>query len=185
MNLATSRERHRAIVASSWMKKRDSLWGSDSVCIIIDTNLSAKVFRSPVHVDFLPIIQWLFDKEGCLIYGGHLAKELEEVRHVGRALRVLIQAGKAVRVSDEKVNDEEKIVTQTGFCCSNDHHVIALARVSGARTLCSLDQDLQKDFRNHRLITNPRGSVYQRAEHSRLLRHTSSCGRRIDSRKRR
>lgn len=154
------------------------------MCIIIDTNLSAGIFGSPEHVDFLPIIQWLFDKDGCLIYGGGLAKELEKVRHVGRALRVLIQAGKAVRVSDEKVNDEEKIVTQTGICRSNDHHVIALARASGARTLCSQDQDLQKDFRNHRLITNPRGSVYQRAEHSRLLRHTSSCGRKTPSRNR-
>ena len=39
-------------------------------------------------------------------------------------------------------------------------HVLALAQVSGARLLYSNDQTLQRDFKNSKLIKNPRGNVY-------------------------
>lgn len=90
----------------------------------------------------------------------------------------LLRAGIARQVPADEVARQEAAVTETGLCESNDTHVVALARASGARTLCTHDKALQRDFRNPALVANPRGSVYQRPEHGRLLRHTpTSCGR--------
>ena len=40
----------------------------------------------------------------------------------------------------EEVEAETASVAGTGLCVSDDEHVIALARASGARLLCSEDQ---------------------------------------------
>ena len=47
-----------------------------------------------------------------------------------------------------------------GSCRSDDHHVIALAQISGARMLFSNDGALQQDFKNIKLIDQPPGTVY-------------------------
>ena len=55
--------------------------------------------------------------------------------------------------------------------------MLALAIVSGARTLASDDNALTADFRNKAIIDSPRGSIYRDpVKHGRLLRHTTSCG---------
>jgi hypothetical protein len=145
------------------------------MCLIVDANLAGLVFRSPPDPDFVPVLDWLLERDGCLIVGGHLGTELALVEKAQRFLIALLRAGRAKRIPDAAVSQEEATVLETGHCESNDAHVIALARVSGARTLCTHDKTLQRDFRNPRLIAKPRGSVYQRRAHARLLRHTPSC----------
>ena len=43
---------------------------------------------------------------------------------------------------------------------SDDPHIIALALVNGARLLYSNDLALQKDFRNAKLVSKPKGKIY-------------------------
>jgi hypothetical protein len=145
--------------------------------VIIDANLVTLIFREPPHEDFLPVFNWLHDeqRDGRLVFGGKLAVELNQVRGARRYLRALLQAGRAILIPNGEVSIEEKRVIRTGLCKSDDPHVIALARISGARTLCSCDKDLHDDFKNRRLISRPRGSVYQNPRHVHLLRHTRSC----------
>jgi len=145
------------------------------MCLIVDANLAGIVFSSPPHPDFVPVIDWLLEKDGCLIVGGHLGTELARLEKAKRFLLALLRAGRAKQIPAQQVSREEAAVRETGYCQSNDGHVIALARVSGARTLCTHDKTLQKDFRNHQLIAKPRGSIYQRKSHEKLLRHTTSC----------
>lgn len=140
------------------------------MCVIVDANLASAVFGSPTHPDFMPVMDWLQCK-GRLVYGGQLTHELEQAG-VRKYLLELNRAGRAVPWPDAKIASEEKRVR----CRSNDPHVIALARVSGARTLCSRDKRLHADFKDPKLVSNPRGSVYQTRQHRRLLRHTASCG---------
>jgi len=145
------------------------------MCLIVDANLAGRVFGSPPEPDFVPILDWLEKKDGRLVFGGHLGTELDRVDRARRFLRALLQAGRAIRIPDEAVQKEEAVVGSTGHCQSNDGHVVALARVSGARTLCTLDRALQQDFGNPKLVSNPRGKIYQRLEHRRLLCHTAGC----------
>ncbi len=148
------------------------------MCVIVDANLASLVFANPPREDFHPLLRWLLDpdKDGCLIFGGHLAHELGRVGEARRALLTLLRAGRAKRAGDSEVSEAMRNLSKSGLCRSNDHHVLALAQVSGARLLCSHDGALQQDFRDPKLIGKPRGKVYQRRQHSRLLLHTSSCG---------
>ena len=145
------------------------------MCLSVDASLAGIVFSSPPHPDFVPVLDWLEKKDGCLIVGGRLGTELARLERARRFLIALLRAGRAKQIPAEQVTREESTVLETGLCRSNDSHVIALARVSGARTLCTHDKELQKDFRNHQLIAKPRGSIYQRNSQEKLLRHTPSC----------
>jgi hypothetical protein len=145
--------------------------------VIIDANLASIVFGIPPDSDFIPVLEWLTRKGGCLVYGGKLADELWRIESSRRLIRALQQAGRANLIDKSELEVEEMNLKEVNLCQSNDLHIIALARVSGARTLCSHDITLHKDFKNPKLISKPRGSIYQNARHKRLLRHTSSCQR--------
>jgi hypothetical protein len=150
---------------------------ADRVCVIIDANLVSQVFRENPNKDFASVLDWLRNpkKKGQLVYGGRLAKEMSEVRRTRGYLAQLRRIGRAREFTDDDLTSEELLISRTGLCRSNDPHVVALARVSGARTLCSLDGALGHDFKNLRLISKPKGCIYKNATHSDLLRHTSSC----------
>lgn len=72
------------------------------------------------------------------------------------------RAGKLVFHNDGEVDDYAKEIQCSGMCMSEDYHIIALARVTGARLLYSRDQNLHRDFKNQMLLNNPPGKVYPR-----------------------
>lgn len=82
----------------------------------------------------------------------------------------LDRRGSARLIADPLVDHETNVVRSTGLCLSDDPHIVALARVSGARVLCSNDDALCADFKNPRLLAKPRGKIYRYAEHSRLIK---------------
>jgi hypothetical protein len=145
--------------------------------VIIDANLASTVFSSPPHPDFIPVLDWLENRDGCLVIGGRLAVELDRLDVARRYVVALLRAGKARKIPDEEVTRHEEDVGATGLCRSNDLHVLGLACASGARALCTQDRELQRDFRDPRIVSNPRGSIYLRPAHARLLKHGRACGR--------
>ena len=147
------------------------------MCVIVDTNVASLVFNAPAKAEFIPLIEWITQpkQNGKLVVGGQLLRELENNHAILRFLKTLEQAGRVRRINQSTVEEEQKRVMESTFCVSNDHHVIALARVSGARTLCSHDSNLHADFTNPQLVNKPRGKVYQNHTHAPLLKHTKSC----------
>lgn len=145
------------------------------MCVIIDANVAADAFRNPTVGHHAPVFAWIEKRGGQLVVGGRLLRELYIVQHCKRYVIRLLQAGLARRMPAEDVDSEEKRIEN--FCVSDDAHIVALARVSGARTLYSADTDLHKDFRNRKLISKPMGRIYQTSSHAHLLEHTGSCGR--------
>ena len=101
--------------------------------------------------------------------------ELSELKNFRHAIKSLNQAGRAIKVDNEKINKEEKNVVKMKLCRSNDIHVIALARVSNVRLLCTNDDNLIADFKNTKLISSPKGKIYKSQEHKSLLKHTKNC----------
>ena len=94
---------------------------------------------------------------------------------------MLVLGGSVVPIPDAPVNEAETDLKADGSCVSDDEHIIALAKVSGARLLYSKDGDLHSDFTNPRLLS--RGRVYSTmrgpeltAGHKRLLK-THRCHR--------
>ncbi|NJM40536.1 MAG: hypothetical protein HC853_07090 [Anaerolineae bacterium] len=147
------------------------------MCIIVDANMASIVFARPAQDDFVPLIDWLTSQkhDGRLVIGGKLSEELNRVANFGRFIQTLSRAGRARQISSKEVEEETSRVESMNLCRSDDPHVIALARVSGARTLCTAEVKLHADFKNQKLISNPRGRIYQTSDHKNLLRHESSC----------
>jgi len=76
---------------------------------------------------------------------------------------------------EDKIQAEDRLK-------SDDAHVVALAIVSGARLLYSKDVDLHEDFKNSKIISDPRGKVYStyqsgefRGAHRKLLARRDLC----------
>jgi predicted nucleic acid-binding protein len=144
------------------------------VCLIVDADASDEFLAKPGAVR-----DWLLDgrKSPRLVAAGKLREELARAGDVRRLLTQLERAGRLRPADAAELRREEDRLRADGRCRSNDRHVLALAVVSGARTLATFDNDLARDFRNAEIICRPRGSVYRNpAAHARLLRHTASCG---------
>ncbi len=151
------------------------------MCLIVDANAAGVLLAQASAVT-----EWLLGEHGSprLVASGVLRDELLRLEKVRRFLVALDRAGRLRRVDAVELRRQEQALRVPGACASNDPHVLALAIVSGARTLVTFDNALTADFKNSRIINNPRGSVYRNpATHSRLLRHTRSCGVRVFERR--
>ncbi len=139
------------------------------MCLIVDANVVHKVFPIPTD-DFAPVHSAVTGGTARIVYGGKLTKEYEKLTSFRRYLLRLDQQGGARQVADAKVEAETIRIAGRGLCVSNDPHIVALASVADVRLLCSEDDALAKDFTNPKLLRDPKGNVYKRAEHARLLR---------------
>jgi hypothetical protein len=149
------------------------------MCLIIDNDVVQKVLVAQ-QPDYSPVLRALTARRHCLVYGGELREQYQRNHEVARKIVSLDKAGAARAISDDLVASEIMSLANAGlYCRSDDPCVIALARVSCARVLCSADIDLQRDFTNPRLVNNPRGKVYKRANsHARLVSGNCACKRR-------
>ena len=139
------------------------------MCAIIDANVGHEVFgnnQSPAGKFFL---NWLLHKGGAkLAVGGKLWAELNSYSKFQPLFADLLRRSKVVKCDDDSVNAEAASIDD--ICRSNDSHVIALARISGARLLYSNDLDLHKDFKNPRIINEPRGRIYTTVKNNDITR---------------
>ena len=134
------------------------------MCAIVDANVAAQVFetgrQSPAGKKFL---EWLTKGKDRLVVGGKLLEELEQgskgFRELGKQFEL---AGNMRVVNASEINAKTDELQREGECRSDDPHILALAQVSGARLLYSNDSKLQQDFKDKKLIDNPRGKVYSR-----------------------
>jgi hypothetical protein len=142
------------------------------MCVIVDTNVISQVLFDTSDPRFEPLRDGLYGARRPLqlVFGGRLNEEYQRNGRVRRMILNLARAGRAKRLPDEEVDAETRSLAEACVCQSDDPHVIALARLSRARILVSLDEDLRSDFKDHRLVNNPRGKVYTKAAHRGLLK---------------
>ena len=120
------------------------------MCIVIDINTLASVFDSATsdHGEFRPVLSWINDGCGIIIYGGTTYKN--ELRRSPKYLRVMVEqhrAGKTLQIDTSLVDKEERrlirLLNKVGF---DDPHIIAMIIVSRCRLLCT------KDRRSHQYV---------------------------------
>ncbi len=143
------------------------------MCLIVDVNVAKNVFLVDDDPDFKYVHERVFATSGMkvtLVYGGKLLDEYRRMPNVYRLLLELDRAGKTRKVSDADVNAECVTLEKADLCRSNDHHIIALARVGKVRLLCTDDADLIDDFNSKHPLDKPRGKVYTLDTHRALLR---------------
>jgi len=145
------------------------------VCLIVDANAADQFLARRGAVT-----DWLLGRQGNprLVAAGTLKEELGRLAAVRRLLVQLDRTGRLRSADAARLRQEEDRLCASRRCRSNDRHVLALAIVSGARTLATFDNALAQDFKNAGIISRPGGSIYRDpTTHAHLLRHTpASCG---------
>jgi hypothetical protein len=137
-------------------------------CVIIDANV-ANTFFLQDDADGAPLWSWI-DKGARIATGGKNWIEINHKTENKRSLLELKRSGKIINYGASAVEVEERKILAAGVCTSNDQHVIALAKVSGARVLYSHDAALIEDFKNKTLIDKPRGKIYSSKKNAAVLK---------------
>ena len=134
------------------------------MCAIIDNNVVHEAFGDRRTEAGTKFREWLDRGGSPLVVGGKLLDELDGNATFREWRSTAAQYGRVQRVRDQAVRSKADELQASRACKSNDHHVIALAQLSGARLLYSNDSDLHADFSNPALINGPRGRVYSTKE---------------------
>jgi hypothetical protein len=150
------------------------------VCIIVDTCVVHEVLPGSIERGshpsdpYRPLRRDIANGITPLVFGGRLAVEYAQCSEAVRNILLeLSRAGKALKVDAARVNAEEQALRASGQCRSDDPHVVALAKVSGARLVCTIDDALGQDFRDKNILGKPRGKQWSPAAHQ-VLRQ-SAC----------
>jgi len=115
------------------------------MCAILDANVAHEVFTTPQTEAGREFLRWLTKRQGRLVVGGKLRRELARHR---AAERWIVEGIRAGRVRAARNDDIDKLAKElAGSCRSDDPHIIALARISGARLLYSNDRALHQRLR--------------------------------------
>ena len=154
------------------------------MCAIIDNNVRDELVKqhpSPVGKHFRDVVSGS-NRRLNLVVGGKLLGELSGSQRVKRWIIDGIRSGYVVRIDDNKVDKATKAIASG--CRSDDPHVIALAKVSGARLLFTRDHDLMADFGDKKLLggrilgriyTDASGRTTLGRHHKELLKRPDLC----------
>ena len=144
------------------------------MCAIIDNDVLHQSFGAQTTPAGRGFRAWL-DRQGSLLVGGKLRRELNQNEAFRNWLAQATLAGRVRAINDDAVNRREAELKAEIDLRSNDPHVIAVAQLGGARLLFSNDRALHRDFKNRKLIED--GKVFSTLEgielrdsHRRLLR---------------
>jgi predicted nucleic acid-binding protein len=142
------------------------------MCIIVDNCVAAGVFVNLSSSSDKFIHKMLATRKTFMVYDSALASEYSNNRDVLSMVLSFDRAGIAKKVPDADVAVERENMDGLPTLRSNDAHIIALARASGARVLCSADGALGADFKDKTFVDKPRGKVFKRMrDHEHLIRN--------------
>lgn len=113
------------------------------MCVIVDTNCFASVFdpKSEKHAEFSPVLDWILNGKGKLVYGGtKYIQELSKTKYL-KIFNILNSKAKKVVVVDKSKVDEVQIAIERSVIDPDfdDPHLPAIVIVSKCEVICSED----------------------------------------------
>ena len=120
------------------------------MCIIIDTCSFSSVFNSSdsKHLEFKPVLDWLINGKGKIVYGG--SKYKNELKNASRYIRLFLQlkkAGKTIEYNCEKIDKVEQILIKKNSNLDfDDPHLVAIVICTGCLLICT------SDIRSHKFL---------------------------------
>ena len=147
------------------------------MCVIIDAHVWPAFCADPAAAGLGEVDRWLRSGKGGIVYGGtKYRKELARVTAAVQLMAGYAQAGKAKLLDNDRIDQDAAWIQANQRIKSDDEHILALARVSGARVLCTSDGDLVSDFTNIALVSKPKGRVFPGDGWNFRLDHRGPCG---------
>ena len=114
------------------------------MAIIVDTNCFSRVFSrsDKEHKDFEPVLNWIINGSGFLVYGGSKYKaELKKSSAFIKIFRLLKDYHKAISFSDTLIDkyqrQYEALIQDPDF---DDPHLPAIVKASKCRIICTRDE---------------------------------------------
>lgn len=114
------------------------------MCLIVDTNCFGCFFdeNNQDYKEFVPAHDWVFNKEGKLMYGGStFLSEMGKANKYRRLILELNKKGKAISLDKNEVDIEEKRIKgmepDPDF---DDPHLVAMAIVGRCQIICTRDK---------------------------------------------
>jgi hypothetical protein len=90
------------------------------------------------HEDFEPVLEWIFNGQGKIVYGG--SKYFDEITKYLKLFKLLKSINKAVYIDNILVDDFTKnvsdIIIHRDF---DDQHLVGLLIASGCKLVCTND----------------------------------------------
>ena len=146
------------------------------MCIIVDANVAHAMFSADSGTETGRIVRdWVMRGSNRLVFGGRNATELFQAASAKRWILQAWRSGRARQISNPDIEREVALLRGVPNVTSNDLHILALARASGARLLFSDDNALIHDFKNASIIAAPRGKVFRKPAHRRTLLSGDTC----------
>src|SRR5439155_23669807 len=145
------------------------------MCLVVDTCCLASVFdrRSKNHDRFAPVLRWITNGKGRLIYGGtKYNKELSMVRKFVPIVAELRRGGRAIQVSTREVDSmAQTLKSRIPDKDFDDEHIVALVIVSRCCVVCTDDKRAMPYLTRtelHREVKLRVPKIYQRRQHDTL-----------------
>ena len=114
------------------------------MCIVIDTCTFASVFdsSSDKHSNFVPVLNWVRNGKGKIVYGG--TKYKRELKLANKYFKILVEfkkTNKIVEIDDEQVDLEQQVLEDLlSHRDFDDAHLVSIIIVSGCKLICSEDK---------------------------------------------
>jgi len=145
------------------------------VCIVIDPGTFPSIFNTSIsdHTDFKPVLRWIVDGPGKIIYGG--SKYKRELSRIPRYLGFLVElrrAGKVIELQQSLVDQlEQQLLDTMSHPDFDDEHIVSIVVISRSRLVCTRDRRACRFIKESRLYPGDcsRPKIYSRSTHSRLL----------------
>lgn len=115
------------------------------MCVVIDTCVIHGVFDlgAKAHKRFAPILDWLLNGNGKMVYGGKKYKD-ELKATIGKYRSILAELqrqGKIIDVDDDAVDMRQRLLERVEANKDfDDPHLVAIVIESGCRIVCTDDK---------------------------------------------
>jgi len=145
------------------------------MCIIIDANTISKVFNEDDinHKEFKPLLDWILNDNGKIVYGG--SKYFEELELMAKYRSLFIQLGKARKtveipldLVDFETEKAKEIIQHKDF---DDQHLVGLVRASKCKLVCTSEKRAIRFLKNSDLYVKSihRPKIYSSSKNADLL----------------
>jgi hypothetical protein len=116
------------------------------MCLIIDPNTIPSVFdpSTKQHDQFVPVLHWIADGRGCMVYGGTKYR-VEFKENMGRYFRLIGEFRRQGKVKEvlppERVDRyAAQLKVKVPAKKFDDEHIVAIVALSGCRVVCTGDK---------------------------------------------
>src|ERR1035438_10317931 len=114
------------------------------MCLVIDVNTIPLVFdpHKPGHNRFVPIMKWVTDGNGCIVYGGtKYRRELKCMKRYFRLFGQLHRQGRVVILPNPPIDKyAAELKVRVPAKAFDDEHLVAIIACSSCRIICTDDK---------------------------------------------